>query len=84
MTELENEEIERSQMSDDAFVDELIGHIVNPCVSKNEEGEVLNLRSTYLRMARKALETLVDPAAKTKLEDTIRLWEKFAAEELSR
>ena len=83
MTERENEGTERSQMSDDDFVDELIGHIVQPCGSETEKGGIINLRTVYLREAKKALETLVDPAAKTKLQDAIRLWGRFADEESS-
>lgn len=84
MTEQENEEIKRTKLSDAEFVDELIGHIVHPCGFDTKKGESINLRTVYLREAKRALETIVDPEAKTKLEDTIRIWGRFENEEQSR
>jgi hypothetical protein len=83
MVEQENEVIERSEMSDIDFADQLIGHIVHPCGLEAEGREVANLRLFYLREAKRALETFTDIEAKTKLQDAIQLWGRFAGEEKS-
>lgn len=68
--------LQKEKASDMELAEFLIKHIDNPCTVE-VEGRVENIRSFYIREAKRALETMTDSAAIDLLKRKIQEYEKI-------
>jgi len=69
--------LQEEKASDMELAEFLIKHIDNPCTVEVEKGRVENIRSFYIREAKRVLETMTDSVAIDLLKRKIQEYEKI-------